>query len=176
VDVVVPPSEVWVHPGTVVARSTIEGEGLFARDDLGAGTVVVRLGGRLVSSTALAALLVAAPAEPGPGYVDTITVYEDRHLVLAPGTVAHWCNHSCDPSLWHTGPYDIATRRAVRAGDELTLDYGTNSGATGFRMRCGCGSAICRREITCDDWRRQDLRVRYHGHWTPALQARIDRS
>lgn len=92
----------------------------------------------------------------------------------SPGTAAHWCNHSCDPNLWHVGPYEIAARRPIGAGEELTVDYATNSGASGFRMRCRCGSPRCRGEITSDDWQRPDLQARYRGHWTPALQARID--
>ncbi|HLM62655.1 MAG TPA: SET domain-containing protein-lysine N-methyltransferase [Acidimicrobiales bacterium] len=170
-----PPRVVRVHPSVTVGRSTIAGDGLFARDHLCVGTIVLRLGGRLVSSTELAALLEAATADAGTGYVDTITVYEDRHLVLPPRTLAHWCNHSCDPNLWHVGPYEIAARKAIRPGEELTVDYGTHSGAPGFRMRCSCGSAGCRREISGDDWRRPGLQERYGGHWTPALQCRIDR-
>lgn len=169
-----PPPAVWVHPAIVRDRSSIDGDGLFARQDLDAGAVVVRLGGRLVSSTELDVLLAHAPAESEGGYVDTITVYDDAHLVLPPGTAAHWCNHSCDPSLWHVGPYEIAARRPIRVGDELTIDYATHSGAAGFRMRCRCGSPSCRAEITSNDWQRPDLRDRYQGHWTPALQTRID--
>jgi hypothetical protein len=156
-----------------VRRSSIAGDGLVAGADIDAGTVVVRLGGRLVTSAELDALL-APPARGDPaGYVDTITVYEDRHLVLPPRTLAHWVNHSCDPNLWHVGPYEIAARRRIHAGEELTLDYGTNSGAAGFRMPCACGSPICRKVVTSDDWRRPDLQERYRGHWTPALAARI---
>jgi hypothetical protein len=167
--------DTWVHPSVTVGRSTIAGDGLFATGEFGAGTVVLRLGGRLVSSTELAALLEAATVDAGTGYVDTITVDEDRHLVLPPGTLAHRCNHSCDPNLWHVGPYEIVARQPIRAGQELTVDYGTHSGATGFRMPCSCGSARCRREISGEDWRRPELQERYRGHWTPALQCRIDR-
>jgi uncharacterized protein len=169
-----PPATVWVHPGVARDRSAIEGDGLFARQDLDVGTVVVRLGGRLMGSAELDALLGTASDESDGSYVDTITVYEDAHLVLPPGTAAHWCNHSCKPNLWHVGPYAIATRRPIRSGEELTVDYASHSGAAGFRMRCRCGEPGCRGEITSDDWRRPDLQARYQGHWTPALQARID--
>jgi hypothetical protein len=175
-EVVEPPAGVWVHPGVGAGRSAIEGHGLFARQQLDVGVVVVRLGGRLVSSAELNVLLASSSGESGTGYVDTIAVYDDRHLVLPRGTAAHWCNHSCDPNLWHVGPYDLVTRRPIRAGEELTIDYGTNSGAAGFRMRCRCGSPGCRSEITSNDWRRPDLQDRYRGHWTPALQSQIDRA
>jgi hypothetical protein len=171
---VIPPpaGDVWAHRALEVGPSGIAGRGLFAGASIAAGTVVLRLGGRLVSSGELADLIAAAGDDPD-AYVDTITVAEDRHLVLPLLTVAHWCNHGCDPDLWHVGPYDVATRRPVRAGDELTLDYATISGADGFRMACACGSVRCRGVVTSDDWRLAELRERYRGHWTPALQARI---
>ena len=171
-----PPADVWADDRVVVRPSPIAGRGLFARDDLAAGTVVLRYGGRLVTTAELAALLAGAAADPDRPYVDTITVDDGAHLVMPPGTVAHFGNHACDPTLWHVGPYELATRRAVRAGEELTVDYATNSGAEGLDLPCHCGSAHCRGRVTGDDWRSPALRARYDGHWTPALQRRIDAS
>jgi hypothetical protein len=175
VERVEPPDEVWVHEHISAGRSRIEGDGLFASRDLPAGTVVLRLAGRLVTSADLAALIAESDADPVAPYVDTFTVYEDAHLVLPPGTIAHYGNHSCDPSLWLVGPYEIATRRDTAAGDEFTIDYATISGADGLLMTCACASPQCRREITSDDWRRPELQNRYRGHWAPALEARIHR-
>jgi uncharacterized protein len=127
-----------------------------------------------VSSSDLMDLLGAAEAAPAPTFVDTITAFPDVHLVLPPDTIAHFMNHSCDPNAWHAGPYEIAARGDLAAGREVTIDYATHSGAAGFRMDCNCGSSNCRRQVTSDDWRRPDLRARDAGHWTPALQARID--
>lgn len=92
-----------------------------------------------------------------------------------PNTPIHFGNHSCDPTLWHLGPYELSTRRDVIAGEEATLDYGTASGADGFRMACRCGAAACRGEVSSADWMRVELHKRYCGHWVPALQERIDR-
>ena len=70
----------------VVRQSPIEGRGLFFTDELTAGTVVIRLGGRLVSSAELDALIRDADADPAAPYMDTITVYDNVHLVLPPST------------------------------------------------------------------------------------------
>ena len=169
-----PPSAVWIDDRLVVRPSPIEGNGLFATSDIPVGTVVVRMGGRLVSTPELAELIAAVVADPELPYVDTITIAEDAHLVLPPGTAVHFANHSCDPALWHVGPYELATRRAVAAGDEVTVDYGTNSGADGFTMTCRCRAATCRGAVSSADWRRPDLQERYRGHWVPALQRRIE--
>jgi uncharacterized protein len=168
-----PPVEMWVSDKVAVAPSAIDGQGLYATADLDAGTVVIRLAGRLVSSAELAEILGSAQADGGSAYVDTITVFEDRHLVLPSGSVVHFSNHSCDPNLWHVGPFAIAARRNVGSGEELTVDYATSSGAPGFSMGCRCRSPLCRGEVSSEDWRRPELQERYGGHWTPALDVRI---
>jgi hypothetical protein len=157
-----------VHEAIVVQDSAIAGRGLFTNGPLRAGTVVIRVGGRLVSTDELRGLI-----ETSEHYVDTLTVLEDVHLVLPAATTVHYGNHSCDPNLWHVGPYEIATRRPVRAGEELLMDYATQTGAPGFSMSCRCGAAGCRGEVTSEDWRRADLQARYAGHWVPALEERI---
>lgn len=171
-----PPPDLWVDERLVVGPSPIEGRGLFFAEDLPAGMVVVRLGGELVSSDELAARLSAAGAGPRAAHVDSISAYDDLHLVLPTDTPAHFGNHSCDPTLWLVDGFALATRRAVLAGEEATVDYGTISGADGYRLACRCGTVECRGVVTSADWTRTDLRERYSGHWVPALQQRIDRA
>jgi SET domain-containing protein len=143
-----PPPGVWVDPRVEVRTSTIEGRGLFARARFDAGELVVGLGGRIVDTTELDRLI-----EAGTAYIDSITVEVDRHLVLPAGSVAHFGNHSCDPNLHLGGPYRLVARRAIAAGEELTVDYGTISGVEGFSMACRCGATDCRGVVTSDRWR-----------------------
>src|SRR3954467_8470714 len=97
-----PPAQVWTPPSLRPLRSAISGDGLFAGADIIAGSRVFQLGGRLVSTAELSALIAAENA--CGSYVDTITVSEGLHLVLPPDTLVHFANHSCDPNLWHAGP------------------------------------------------------------------------
>lgn len=85
----------------------------------------------------------------------------------------HYGNHSCDPTLWHVGPYEIAPRRRVEADEEVTIDYATHTDAADFSMPCRGGADGCRGVVTGQDWRRTDLQARYAGHWVPAPAARI---
>lgn len=169
-----PGPDCWLHPDVEVRRSPISGHGLFATARITAGTAVSRLGGRLVSTAQLRELFAAATRDPGHPYIDTITVDADLHLVLPPRRPNGYGNHSCDPNLWWVGPYELAARRDLASGEELTNDYGTSTGAPGFVMACSCGSALCRGTVTGDDWRRPDLQTRYGRHWVPALLTRID--
>lgn len=168
-----PPATLWVHPNVVVRDSGIEGRGLFATEGLPAGVIVLRLSGRLVTTDELAQLIEHANAYPSHVYVDTLTIYENAHLVLPPRSMIHFGNHSCDPNIWHVGPFEIATRRVIQVGDEMTIDYATQSGAAGLSMTCHCGSALCRGVVSSSDWRMPALQERYRHHWVPALEARI---
>jgi hypothetical protein len=137
-----PAPEVWVDGRVAVGTSTIDGQGLFAAGDIAAGEVVVRLGGRLVNSAELSELIAAAGDDPH-AYVDTVQVADGVHLVLPPGTVAHSGNPSCEPTLGFDGPFVLLARRAVAAGEELTVDYATCSGP-GLVLDCRCGAPGCR--------------------------------
>jgi hypothetical protein len=159
------PSEPWLHPDVQVRASPIDGQGLFAGVPLDTGVVVVRLGGHVVGTDELRALIAAAEADPDMPYIDTVTIAADRHLVLPSDTPVHYGNHSCDPTIWHVDQFAIATRHPVAAGDELTVDYATQSGLAGWSMTCACGTALCRSVVTAEDWRRPELRERYAGHW-----------
>ena len=152
--------------------SGIAGQGLFATAWLPAGTVVARLGGRLVDSAVMRELLADAGAERS-AYVDTITVLDDLHLVLPPRRPVGFGNHSCDPALWHDGPFTLTARRDVAAGEEVTVDYATQTAEPDFTMLCRCGSRSCRGTVTGDDWRRTDLQEQYADHWVPGVLARI---
>lgn len=156
-----------MHPDIRVARSPIQGLGLFAAASLPAGTVAVRIGGEVIDDARLAAL--DETAEP----YSSICVAEGTHLLLDPAHPVRYGNHSCDPNLWHTGATTLVLRRDVPAAAELTVDYATHTGMPGFTMPCSCGAAACRRVVSGEDWRRPDLRAAYGDHWSPPLLARI---
>jgi hypothetical protein len=164
----------WLHPDIEVRRSRIEGRGLFATAAIRRGTVVARLRGREVSTAELERLIAEADANPAAAYVDTIGLGEDTHLILAQDSNVHYGNHSCDPNLWHVGPVTLAARRDVAAGEEVTVDYGTQATVTGWSMPCACGSPLCRHVVTGADWRRAELRERYGRHWVAPLLRLID--
>ena len=94
---------------------------------------------------------------------------------IAGGAVVHvsGLNHSCDPNLVWSGDRLVALRD-IAAGEELTYDYATAITDPQFLLRCHCETYRCRQLVTGDDWQIPELRLRYAGHWAPAIQARID--
>ena len=147
----------------VVADSAIDARGLFATAALPAGTVVARLRGTEVDDQDLRRLIATASA-----YVDSIALDADRNLVLAPGQPIHYGNHSCEPTLWHGDALTLVTRRAVAAGEELTVDYATQTDHAEFRMACQCGAPRCRGTVTGEDWRDPTWQAVYRDHVVPA--------
>jgi GrpB-like predicted nucleotidyltransferase (UPF0157 family) len=163
----------WVHDAVEVRLSPIEGHGLFSRRDLPAGTVVARLGGRLVSDQELDVLIAGAERDPDHRYVDSIAVDDGTNLLIRPGQSIHFGNHSCDPNLWHIDAFTLAAKRGVVAGEELTIDYATQTANPKVRINCHCRSSLCRGTVTGEDWRLGELRERYGDHWVPAVLRRI---
>jgi len=43
-------------------------------------------------------------------------------LVLPPGQLNHFGNHSCDPNLWWVDAYTLAARRPIGAARAVTND------------------------------------------------------
>lgn len=88
-----------------------------------------------------------------------------------PWSADDFMNHSCDPNVWMEDEVTLATRRDVDAREELTADYAL-WGSDGEWV-CACGSPVCRRTITADDWRLPDVQSRYAGHFSPFVAERI---
>ena len=84
-------------------------------------------------------------------------------------------NHSCDSNVWLADENTLVTRRDIATGEELTIDYALFEGdeADMKPWDCRCGSPMCRRRITGQDWRLAALQERYRGHFSPFLNARI---
>lgn len=164
----VAPTSCWLHPEVEVRRSPIAGRGLFATADLPAGTVVSRLGGRLVDTAGLRQVMSVADH-----YVDTVVVGEDRHLLVAPGD-NRFGNHGCDPNLGWVDEYTLATMVDVAADRELLTDYAMASVDPELVLRCHCPSYRCRQMVAGDDWRIPQLQERYRGWWAPYVQQLVD--
>ncbi|HEX5086594.1 MAG TPA: SET domain-containing protein-lysine N-methyltransferase [Nocardioides sp.] len=163
-----PEAECWLHPDVEVRPSPIAGRGLFAAVPIAAGTVVSRLGGRLVDTATLRELM-----DLSEEYVDTIVVAEDVHLVLAPGSDSRFGNHGCDPNLGFADEYTLVTLGGVAAGEELLVDYAMSTTDPDWFLRCHCPSYRCRQMVEGSDWQIPQLQTRYAGHWVPYIQRLI---
>ncbi len=71
-------------------------------------------------------------------------------------------NHSCDPSAWLDG-LDVAARKPIGSGEEITLDYATFCNERMPSFACNCGAVECRGTIHGEDYLRRFV-ARYGDH------------
>lgn len=65
--------------------------------------------------------------------------FEHSAVLLAPGC---YLNHSCEPNAMRSG-VKVFAWRAIRAGEELTIDYRLNAFGDGECWDCLCGAPSC---------------------------------
>jgi len=60
-------------------------------------------------------------------------------------------NHSCDPNAWLNG-LDVVARRAIKKGEQITMDYATFCADNMQTFECKCKFPQCRKSITGKDY------------------------
>ena len=141
----------------VSRRSPIHGNGVFAAVDIPAQTTLVEYKGRLLTH-AQADRLYPANADSGHTFLFTLN---ERYVLDAnvDGNIARWINHSCDPNCRAVMAEDAQGRstrdriliesiRDIRAGEELSYDYGIvlaqrHTARLKAIWQCRCGSPAC---------------------------------
>ncbi len=133
-----------------VRNSPVHGRGVFAIADIPAGKHLLDYGGDIVDWD------VAQQRWEESGVDPDHTFFFDRGdgTVIdggSNGNEARFINHGCDPNceaLDDGGTISISTRRRVRAGDELFIDYALivdeRDAETAETYACRCGAASCR--------------------------------
>ncbi len=148
-----------------VRYSSGHGFGLFATHAITPGQTAVRYEEQphvLATQTHVAAHWTGLKRQWFPRYAWPLT---GEVSVLWSDDPAQWrpINHSCDPNTWLDG-LNLVARRAIDAGEELTVDYATFCGPGMAAFACACGAALCRQRVTGDDYLLPELRERYRGH------------
>ncbi|MCC6861789.1 MAG: SET domain-containing protein-lysine N-methyltransferase [Bryobacterales bacterium] len=125
-----------------VAGSRIHRWGVYAAERIPAGRKIIEYTGERISRRE-----TKRRAERPLNYLFTL----DRYWTIdgsVGGSGAEFINHSCDPNVWAwicKGHILYMSRREIRPGEELTVDY--NFAPDVKRVPCACGSAGCRGTI-----------------------------
>jgi SET domain-containing protein len=123
-------------------RSTIHRWGVYACESIPARRKVIEYTGQRIGR--------AETWRRGQGrltYLFTLDSYWTIDGAVG-GSGAEFINHSCDPNLysWNVkGHILYMSRRRIRRGEELTVDYRFSKKIE--PVRCRCGSARCRGTI-----------------------------
>jgi len=135
----------------LIARSPIQGRGVFALEGIPRGKKIIEYGGeRLTPRQALrrARRNVTLGAARKNVYFARLS---RRWLVdgAVGGTGAELINQSCDPNISARrirGRIFYFSRRPIHKGEELTVDYRYPRNST--NKRCRCGARKCRGRLS----------------------------
>jgi len=157
-------------PKTEVRPSKIQGLGLFSRIPIAAGEIVAVKGGYILTTDAWRTL------EPVLGSAE---IQLADSLFIAPANAAErdgsmiYSNHSCEPNIGIQGQIVFVAMRDISPSEELTHDWATTDDSD-YRMKCRCGSSLCRKIITGKDWMKPELQIRYAGWFCWFIQCKMD--
>jgi len=70
------------------------------------------------------------------------------------------------------GQIGFVAMRSIRAGEELCLDYAMAI-TSDYKMECNCGNINCRKLITGDDWKKEELQKRYDKYFSWFIYKKI---
>ena len=86
----------------------------------------------------------------------------------------YFINHCCDPNAWMINDGDVAARRHISTGEQITIDYATfvvHEFESARIDPCLCGSKNCRGKVDKNDW--WNLRNVYRGHYIRWIEQKI---
>ena len=155
-------------PGVKLMPSDIGGIGLKAQRDIQAGEIVVVELGPVVSRKFIEVI------ESLTGYECNLCIGWDSYILHAPlheDYQGGYINHSCDPNAGLLTNGVWCAIRDISQGEEVTCDYGTFETYPGWSMDCQCGSPHCRKTITAQDYKNDDLRKRLGAWFAPYLKS-----
>ncbi len=173
------PKSSWITPRVEIRDSKIHGKGMFAKEPIKKGETVVVWGGEYVNKEESEKL------KKEPNSV-IIQVGDDLFCVEKEGEetkdLTYFMNHSCDPNIWMKDAVILTSRRDIKPGEELTIDYAlwiddilVGGKKYSIKWICECNSPLCRKKITGKDWMLPELQRRYKGRFSPLINKRIDR-
>lgn len=163
----------FIDPRVKIENSPISGIGLFAVDYIPKWDVVVhRWGGLIVTNEEFERWYELGKYQP-----DTAIHYDSGHkrvgLAETPDYEDAAINHSCDPNLWFENGRPLVARRDISPWEEITFHYATGE-TYPLHHECTCGSPMCCKNITWEEWKNIDFQRRYENHFNPYIQGLID--
>jgi uncharacterized protein len=128
-----------IYDSLVVGPSRFAGRGLFAGARIPARAKIGEYEGRVIG--------LAEARRRAKGRRIVAIVELQRHAIDAAGMRRgfRYINHSCDPNTYFRCTprrAEVYALRAIRAGEELTCDYGESQHEG--RLPCRCGAPNCR--------------------------------
>ncbi|MCB9450465.1 MAG: SET domain-containing protein-lysine N-methyltransferase [Anaerolineaceae bacterium] len=142
-----------------------KGVGMFAREPIYAGELLLAMGGKILTHERLA----------DTGHTFSIQIEENAYICPIQEENAYRINHSCNPNVGVVGQITFVALQDIAPGEEICYDYAMTDGGPYDEFECRCGSVNCRHHVTGNDWKLPELWARYGEHFSPYLLRRIQR-
>lgn len=142
------------NPKVIVVKTKKYGKGVFADKLIKKGEVVAAFDGKI--------------------YDDDFDDWTDdllNHTIQFAKTkwrdskgVARYLNHSCDPNCGIKKLFKVVAMRDIQPGEEITWDYEMTEKSDWWRLKCKCGTPICRKVIGNYRNMPKKIRQKYKGY------------
>lgn len=123
-----------------IAKSRIDGKGMFAGEDVSRGERIQYIKGKPVRN-------IIKSKDESEAITNWIGVSK-KFWMNTEGTPFRYINHSCDPNTAIMGTKTAVALRKIRKDEEITIDYSMSDADPYWKgIRCHCGAKDCRKEI-----------------------------
>jgi hypothetical protein len=149
-----------------IKNSPIQGKGLFSQVSVARGTTLFTIKGERNGHVYDPFMADQNPNWIGIGY--------ENWIVLPPGHIGLYINHSCKPNVIITEQLHVLALAPIKANEELLLDYSTTELDPYWKMNCNCGAAECRKVLRSFQFLPPELQMVYQSFISPSFTAGIE--
>ena len=142
-----------------LAAARGKGVGVFAGEEIAEGRLVFDYSGKEQNVAEI----------PSDFLPYAFQVDYDTYIVPPRGSVGWYINHSCNPNCVIDGRTRLVAARTIRTGEEVTVDYSTDTGWDGFEMVCSCREPGCRGTVKSYRNLDEETKKRYGRRIAPFL-------
>lgn len=165
----------WMNPKLEVREAGNFGKGVFAKKNIKKDERLAIFGGYIISREDEDNLPLKMR--------DFCLQISENHVIgpIKEGQIDDACyfNHCCDPNAGIKGQIFLVAIRNIKKGEYVTFDYGmvlhnSSNVKKQYRLKCECGSSICRKVVTVNDWKKKELQKKYNGYFQFYIQEKIN--
>lgn len=142
------------NPKVKIRNTKKYGKGIFAIKEIRKGEVIAEFDGPLLDDD----------FEPWTTDLQNHAIQCGAALWRDSKGLARYVNHSCDPNCGIKKLFKIVAMRKIKKGEQITWDYEMTEKSHWWRLKCRCGSPLCRGKIGSYKNLPLALRKKYKGY------------
>ncbi|MBK7884980.1 MAG: SET domain-containing protein [Chitinophagaceae bacterium] len=119
-----------------IIKKTEKGKGLFAANDIKAGTILFAISGKLINFD-----------QSNKLEEDSYSLQIDINTYIVPHHPFFLLNHSCEPDCGINNRLEMVAIKDIKKDKELQWDYSTSMLERNWTMPCDCRTVNCRKTI-----------------------------